>query len=223
MSKRSYKNTHKKIIWWKGFQGANNEKKPNPKHNLLVRVPYQLRSNILPHPSPCLSLSPPLSLSLWALSSDGFWPTFRLQRAPVCVSQISAWIYRQSERARERWRDRESKRQRICEKKKKKIMSNEIEIQLCAVGTLSLPLHLCSNRFDHDSSTAFCTKLYFTIIVISLIKITIIITIRNTFNEQFMCAWSFFLKQFFGVKPIEIEPHNSHIWHKWKMDIFPKW
>lgn len=223
MSKRSYKNTHKKIIWWKGFQGANNEKKPNPKHNLLVRVPYQLRSNILPHPSPCLSLSPPLSLSL-----SEHCPQMAFGLLFGCRELQCVWAKSQhgfTGRASERARDGGIERARDSEyvKKKKKIMSNEIEIQLCAVGTLSLPLHLCSNRFDHDSSTAFCTKLYFTIIVISLIKITIIITIRNTFNEQFMCAWSFFLKQFFGVKPIEIEPHNSHIWHKWKMDIFPKW
>lgn len=70
-----------------------------------------------------LRVSPflPLSLSLPEHCPQmAFGLLFRLQRAPVCVSQISAWIYRQSERASERWRDRESKRQRICEKKKKK-------------------------------------------------------------------------------------------------------
>lgn len=147
---------------------------------------------------PCLAVSP--FFSLWAPSSDGFWPTFGC-RELQCVWAKSQHGF--TARTRERWRDRECERQRMV-----KIMSNEIEIQLCAVSILSLPLHLW-HFLQIWSDSFYVPESYLTIIPIILVKV-IITSIRNTFNERFICIWSFL---FVAVKPIALEPDNSHIWH----------
>lgn len=85
------------------------------KNHLLLCVPCQLLSVISPHPPVPTSLprSVSPSVSPWALSSDGFWPTFG------CSEFQCVWAKSQrgfTGRASEKWRDRGSERRRLSEK-----------------------------------------------------------------------------------------------------------
>lgn len=89
----------------------------------------------LPHPPVPTSLCLCLSLPLPSLSASAVlrWllAYLRLQRAPACVSQITAWIYRQSEREMERQTERETANMWQKKKEKKNHVKWEREGLLC--------------------------------------------------------------------------------------------
>lgn len=95
---------------------------------------------------PCLAVSP--FFSLWAPSSDGFWPTFGC-RELQCVWAKSQHGF--TARARERWRDRECERQRMSEKNHVKW---DRDSALCCQYTLS-----ASTSLFQQSWLAFFTDL----------------------------------------------------------------
>lgn len=168
------------------FKGAN-DIKPYPSS-----CPLSATFSHFSSPA-CLCLPASFCLSLFlSLSPVLRWllAYFRLQSSSVCEPNLSMDL--QAERVRdggiERARDSEW------------VKKNHVKWD-SALCCQSLPLHLCSNNHGQhflqiwSCRQLFVQKLYVTIILINLFKLTAIITIINSFDELFICIWSFLLKQ----------------------------
>lgn len=217
MSKRSYKNTHKKSYDEKDFK-VQMTKKQQPQNITFLFV--SLISYVQTFCLTPLRVSPflPLSLSLSAVLRWLLAYFSAAESSSVCEPNLSMDL--QAERASERWRDRESERQRTCEKKNH--VKWDRDSALCCLYTLSASASL----FQQIRSWQLHSFLYEIVFYNNRYQVD---QNNNNHNYQKYIQWAVYvcliilLKAVFGVKPIEIEPHNSHIWHKWKMDIFPKW
>lgn len=133
-------------------------------NHILLLVLFWFLSVVFFFPHPLASTSLPRSVSpffsLWALSSDGFWPTFGC-RELQCVWAKSQHGF--TGRASKRWRDRESERQRMSEKNHVKW---DRDLALCCQYTLAVSISLCQLLWlafftDLIMYTAFCTDFVF--------------------------------------------------------------